>query len=210
MMGHTMNNAISEKIKNRYLLDILARRDKHMDRVASYTEILLRELDARGCQEIDTLHIPSMIIAARLHDVGKLMVDEKVIYSPNKLTYDELAEIRSHTVDGANFLKELFSGDYDLVLRDYAVNAALFHHERWDGQGYPYGLSGTGIPFIARVVAVADVYDALRESRVYKGALPHLRVAAMILQDTGKAFDPQITEAFQSQSTALERLSYEL
>ncbi len=210
MMGHTMNNAISEKKKNRYLLDILARRDKHMDRVASYTEILLRELDARDCQEIETLHIQAMIIAARLHDVGKMMVDEKLLYNPNNLTYDERAEIRSHPIDGANFLKELFSKDDDLVLRDYAINAALFHHERWDGQGYPYGLAGTDIPFIARVVAVADVYDALREPRVYKEALPHLRVAAMIIQDAGKAFDPQVTEAFQAQNTAIERLLHEL
>lgn len=205
-----MRGIIPEKIKNKYLLDILARRDKHMDRVAAYTELLLRELAASGCQEIEPLHIPAMIIAARLHDVGKLMVDEKIIYSPNKLTYDELAEIRSHPIDGANLLRELFSEDDDLILRDYAVNAALFHHERWDGQGYPCGLAGTDIPFIARVVAVADVYDALREPRVYKDALPHLRVTTMIIQDVSKAFDPQVTAAFYAQNATFERLSHEL
>lgn len=205
-----MRGIISEKIKNKYLLDILTRRDKHMDRVSSYTEILLRELGASGCQEMDIFHIPVMIIAARLHDVGKLMADEKLIYSPNKLTCDELAEIRSHPIDGAEFLEELFFGNEDLVLRDYAINAALYHHERWDGQGYPLGLSGTAIPFIARVVAVADVYDALRVHRVYKEAFSHLRAAAIILQDAGKAFDPQVTAAFQAQNIAIERLSNEL
>ena len=191
-----MKGTIPERIKNKYLLDILARRDKHMDRVASYTEILLRELDARGCQEIDTLHILSMIIAARLHDVGKLMVDEKVIYSPNKLTYDELAEIRSHTVDGANFLKELFSGDYDLVLRDYAVNAALFHHERWDGTGYPRGLAGTDIPLAARVFTVVDVWDALCSDRPYRKAWPDQAVHDYLAQQSGKQFDPEVVSVF--------------
>lgn len=205
-----MRGIIPEKIKNKYLLDILARRDNHVDRVASYAEILLRELEASGCKEIDSLHIPAMVIAARLHDVGKLMVDMRLIYSPNKLSFSELAEIRSHPIAGAKFLEELFSGDHDLILRDYAISAALFHHERWDGQGYPYGLSGTDIPFIARVVAVADVYDALREPRVYKEAFSHILTSTMILQDIGKAFDPQVIAAFQAQNAAIEKLSCEL
>ena len=204
-----MRGTIPEKIKNKYLLDILSRRDKHMDRVSCYTEILLRELDKRGCEEIDSLHIPAMIMAARLHDVGKLMVDEKLIYNPNKLTFEELTEVRNHPAAGAQFLQELFSQDDDFVLKSYAINAALFHHERWDGQGYPHGLTGTDIPFIARVVAVADVYDALRVQRVYKEAFSHLHTTAMILQDAGKAFDPQVTAAFRTQNTEIERLSNE-
>jgi response regulator RpfG family c-di-GMP phosphodiesterase len=142
--------------------------------------------------------------AGRLHDLGKIGVPESVLGKSGPLTDEEWAVMRLHPLTGAQILAPLeFFGDGMLIVRH--------HHERFDGSGYPAGLVGEQIPLAGRIVALADVYDALTSRRVYKSALHHEVVRSMILEETGAHFDPAIVEAFlacEAQFTAIrERFS---
>ncbi len=129
--------------------------------------------------------------AAPLHDVGKLAIPDRILLKPGKLDSDELEVMRTHAELG----QRLLSGSNSPVLRMAAVIAAT-HHERWDGRGYPGGLSGEAIPLVGRIVAVADVFDALTHARPYKAAWPLSRAIAEIKRGSGSQFDPRIVAAF--------------
>jgi putative two-component system response regulator len=129
--------------------------------------------------------------AAPLHDIGKIAIPDSVLLKPGKLTDEEFATMREHTTIGA----EILSGSKSPLLR-MAEEIALTHHERWDGQGYPRGLSGEEIPLTARIVAVADVFDALTHERPYKEAWPVNEAVAEILHQARRHFDPEVVEVF--------------
>jgi HD-GYP domain-containing protein (c-di-GMP phosphodiesterase class II) len=157
-----------------------------VDHAARVTDLALRlagELDAGA------LLLRRLVIATPLHDIGKLEVDPAILAKPGPLDDDEFAAIRCHPVAGTRILEGIQS------LRA-ALATVLHHHERWDGGGYPHGLSGTGIPEEARIVAVADAYDAMISDRPYRDRVGHADAVAEIERCAGSQFDPRIAEAF--------------
>jgi putative two-component system response regulator len=129
--------------------------------------------------------------AAPLHDIGKIGIPDGILLKPGRLGPDEFERIKAHTAIGA----EILSGSASAVLR-LAERIAVSHHERWDGRGYPRGLAGEEIPIAGRIVAVADVFDALTHARPYKEPWPIERAVAEILAQSGRQFDPRVVEAF--------------
>jgi len=131
-----------------------------------------------------------IFLAAQLHDTGKIGLPDSILLKPGRLTAEEIEAMRRHTVMGGEVLRD---GTSDLVVMAHDI--ALYHHERWDGTGYPYGLAGETIPLPARIVAVADVLDALRSERPYKRAWDATRALEEITRLSGSAFDPRCVDA---------------
>jgi response regulator RpfG family c-di-GMP phosphodiesterase len=156
----------------------------HILRVASYSALISEEigLSSEFCEKL-RLYAP-------LHDVGKVGVPDKILKKKGKLTPEEFEEMKKHTLYGYELLQ---AARADQV----ACNIALSHHERWDGSGYPKGLEGKSIPIEARIVSVADVFDALATNRYYKPALPAQEAIAMILAELRPLFDPAILDVMQ-------------
>ena len=173
---------------SRLMIDILAhivefRNNEcgmHVVHVQSYTEILLRELsNITDKYDLDEEKISLITKTAALHDVGKICIPDEILNKPGRLTDEEFKIMKSHSAVGSQMLAELpFHKDEPLVKMAYAI--ARWHHERWDGRGYPDGLSGDDIPISAQVVALADVYDALTADRCYKKAFSHATALEMI------------------------------
>jgi putative two-component system response regulator len=137
--------------------------------------------------------------AAPLHDVGKIGIADAILLKPGKLTDEEFAIMKQHTTIGGKIL----SGSSSPWLQ-LAEEIALTHHERWDGQGYPCGLKGEAISLVGRIVAIADVFDALTHERPYKKAWPIAEAMAEIEHQSGKQFDPCVVAAFLSPSTGFD------
>lgn len=159
---------------------------EHTERVGRVAALLAGQL---GLSEAD---IATLRHAAPLHDVGKLGISDTILLKPGRLTAREFEQMKRHTVDGARIL----TGSSSDVL-EVAEQIALGHHERWDGSGYPSGLAGEAIPLCARIVAVADVFDALTHTRPYKDAWPVAEAAAEIHDHGGTQFDPAVVGAFE-------------
>ena len=182
------------------LLKALEERDPytagHGDRVALYSEIIGERLG------IDGKRLEDLKIAARLHDVGKIGVRDKVLNKPGKLTLDEFEEIKRHTLKGAEILKEVPSFKRIIPWIKY-------HHEHWDGSGYPEGLKGKRIPLEARIIEVADVYDALVTQRAYREAFEPKEALKIMKTESGKAFDPVVVAAFLDVISKIEKARVE-
>lgn len=147
-------------------------------------------------------------LASSLHDIGKIGVDEKILNKPGKLTKEEFEIMKTHTVIGAEMLEQL--GIYqDEPLVKIAHQICRWHHERYDGKGYPDGLVGDEIPISAQVVSVADVYDALASERVYKKAVPNEKVLEMILHGECGQFNPILIECLQEISSRIRSECYD-
>ncbi len=154
----------------------------HSNRVAQYTQMLAEEM---GLSEDETMRIMRI---ATLHDVGKIGVPDAVLNKPGKLTDEEFDLIKSHTVRGSDILGKVNS------MPDLSIGAR-WHHERYDGRGYPDGLAGEAIPLEARIICVADCYDAMTSDRVYREHLPQDVVRQEIVNGKGTQFDPEVAEA---------------
>jgi len=169
---------------------------EHTLRVARYSRVIAEQLglSPRLCRDI--------YLAAPLHDVGKVAIPDRILLKPGRLDADEMAVIRTHTGIGARIL-----ADSHCELIQIGAEIAAAHHERWDGSGYPKGLSGADIPIEARVVAVADVFDALTTKRPYKEAMP-LHEARRYLEDKkGIEFDPSCVDAFLARWDEVEAIA---
>lgn len=172
---------------------------KHLDRVTRFCLMLAEELrhhdDYRD--EIDEEFLYELERAVPLHDIGKVAVPDEILLFPGKLSDEQMAIMRTHTIAGASTIQALIERTPGVGFLRMATKIARYHHEWWDGTGYPTGLSGRDIPLPARITAVADVYDALTTRRVYKEAFSHETSAAIILEGSGTQFDPDIVDAFR-------------
>jgi putative two-component system response regulator len=177
----------------------------HVERVCAYAAILSAKLTThrRFRGTVDAGFVRRIGSAAALHDVGKASVPYAVLCKPAALDDWEATLVRQHTTLGAESLGRSLAGHPDAAFREMAVEIALTHHERWDGTGYPRGLAGEAIPASGRIVAVADVYDALTSKRAYKAAFPHDLARSVLLRDRGSHFDPAVVDAFVAAEGAI-------
>ncbi|MEA3369966.1 MAG: response regulator [Campylobacterota bacterium] len=172
----------------------------HVKRIEQYTQriVSLLPISKDNPQE----HVASIPFASILHDIGKLMIPKEILTKPAPLTDNETVIIKTHAKLGGEVLKKAnvsFKGIFnkDSYLKT-ASDIAMYHHEKWDGTGYPDGLKGSAIPKSARVVAIVDVYDALRSKRVYKDGFTHDRAVEIISNEREKSFDPELIDIFLS------------
>ncbi|MEM1072365.1 MAG: HD domain-containing phosphohydrolase [Planctomycetota bacterium] len=175
---------------------------QHVLRISEYTVVLARHLQGQF-DEIDEQWIERLRLASMLHDIGKVGVPDAVLRKPGKLTDNEFKVIKSHPSFGADTLIKVHHEVANDPLVQMSVEIALFHHEKWDGNGYPTGIAGEQIPLSARITAVADVFDALMSPRVYKPAMPIEKVRSIIAESSGTHFDPVIVEAFNAVESQL-------
>jgi putative two-component system response regulator len=170
---------------------------RHVHRMSSYCELLARRI---GYSPEDAERVR---LASQLHDVGKVAVPDGVLLKPGRLTPEEFEIVKRHTDAG---YKMLMGSDSEVVQLGALI--AYTHHERWDGSGYPRGLTGEAIPREGRIAAVADVFDALTSDRVYRAALP-LKSAVKMMQDgRGRHFDPEILDAFFDARAEVEEIRH--
>ena len=145
-----------------------------------------------------------MIQAAPMHDLGKIAVDDAVLRKPGKFTDEEYAKMKKHAAEGARIVDQILEGTDNESFHRVAVNVAHYHHERWDGSGYPEGLKGEEIPIEALIMAVADVYDALVSKRVYKDKFSFDDADKIMMESMGKHFDKRLERYYVSAKPKLE------
>lgn len=172
--------------------------DKHIERVGSICKFLAYKLSnvSEYSDYITGEYIENIFKSSQLHDIGKVGIPDKVLLKPGKLTAEEFDIMKTHTTIGANTLREVQGKYPNNNFLDMGINIANYHHEKWDGTGYPKGLIGEDIPLSARIMSFADVYDALREKRVYKEAYSHNESIELIQKEVGTHFDPSICKVF--------------
>lgn len=203
-LTNLLSQQYNERVKNsRMLIDIMAgvmelrngESGRHVTNIEKLTELLLGCLVRRsGAISLDNEERSTIALASALHDIGKMSIDDAILNKPGRLTPEEFEIMKTHTTIGADMLRELGSHHAGNALMEYAYQIARWHHERWDGKGYPDGLKGDEIPIAAQVVSVADVYDALTSVRVYKDAIPHEEAIKMILDGKCGTFNPLLLD----------------
>lgn len=199
-----LSQQYNERVKNsRMLIDIMAgvmelrngESGRHVTNIEKLTELLLGCLVHRSDSiSLDNEERSTIALASALHDIGKMSIDDAILNKPGRLTSEEFEIMKTHTTIGADMLHELGRHHAGNALMEYAYQIARWHHERWDGKGYPDGLKGDDIPIAAQVVSVADVYDALTSVRVYKDAIPHEEAIQMILDGKCGTFNPLLLD----------------
>lgn len=184
------------------MADMVESRDSdtgaHVQKTSAYVKIIVEGLKKKGYypQKITSKFISDVVRSAPLHDVGKINISDSVLNKPGKLTDEEFAIMKTHTTAGKEILEKVISTVQGESYLKEARNMAAYHHERWDGKGYPEGLHGEVIPLSARIMAVADVFDALASPRVYKPAFPLEKALAILQEGSGTQFDPKCVEVF--------------
>ncbi|MBR5943966.1 MAG: HD domain-containing protein, partial [Lachnospiraceae bacterium] len=194
-----------EKMQNGLILvlaDMVENRDKntgdHVKKTAAYTKMILREMKKKGIYPdiVNDKYVENVTNSTPLHDVGKIKVSDLILNKPGKLTDEEFEIMKTHTTSGEQIIENAMKivPDSDYLIE--AKNIATYHHEKWDGTGYPKGLKGEEIPLSARVMAVADVFDALVSKRSYKEPFPFEKAVDIIKEGSGKHFDPTVVQVF--------------
>jgi putative two-component system response regulator len=191
----TLDNALQG------LANVIEHRDlesgEHVKRTQEFVRALAHYLiDSNSvyAEDLKKLEPGTIVKAMALHDVGKIAIPDRVLLKPGRLTEDEFAIMKTHTTSGKEIIGELGDTNSSLYLK-HCEDICYGHHERFDGRGYPQGLSGTVIPLAARLASLADVYDALVCARVYKPAMPYSEAIAIIREGRGTQFDPIVTDA---------------
>lgn len=198
---------------------------KHILRTQAYVKALAQKLQShpRFSSELDELHLSRIVKASPLHDIGKVGIPDHILLKPGKLTIEEWEIMKNHCRIGGNVIRHAIDkakvstkeADFEtspesLVFLEVAYDIATSHHERWDGTGYPDGLAGQAIPLSARLMALADVFDAMTTPRVYKKPWSTDEAAQLISEQKGKQFDPDIVEAFESIRETFENIQQAL
>ena len=193
-----MQNGVIE-----HLADIIESRDietgEHIKRTKKYVTILVNRMknDDRYKEYLTPKMCEYIINAAPLHDIGKIAVSDLILCKPGKLTDEEFEKMKIHTVKGGEIIKNILNELGDKEFLEIAYQVAISHHEKWNGKGYPYGIKEEEIPLPGRIMAVADVFDALVAKRVYKEPMPIDKAIDIIIGDSGTHFDPNIVSVFQ-------------
>lgn len=181
---------------------------EHVRRTTAYVRLLAEALKERGCytDELTPDFLNNLYKAAPLHDIGKISVPDAVLQKPSRLTQEEFEQIKKHTICGGQTIRETFGqvGNEDYMRISY--NVARSHHEKWNGKGYPDNLSETQIPLCARIMSIADVFDAISEKRCYRDAMPLDECFAIIQGGSGTDFEPVLVEAFLSKRSEIEKI----
>jgi len=184
------------------LADVIEGRDSntggHIDRTSAYMKILIEAMLERGVygDEMQGWDLDLVVSSARLHDLGKISIPDSILNKPGKLTDEEFLVIKTHPEAGMRIIDQMMDRTKDADFLHNAKQFVAYHHEKWDGSGYPYGLAGTNIPFQGRIMAVIDVYDALVSDRPYKKSFSHEKAVDIIVSDSGTHFDPLIVDIF--------------
>ncbi|MCM1045986.1 MAG: response regulator [Candidatus Gastranaerophilales bacterium] len=172
---------------------------KHVKNTQMYVEMIVNELHRQGlyADQLTPEYMENVCKAAPLHDVGKIKVPDAVLQKPGKLTPEEFETMKLHTTYSRKIIKTIIGDVEDASYVQIVEDIAMYHHERWDGTGYPTGLAGDDIPLAARIMSVADVFDALYEERVYKPPIrPIERIMQIMIEGRGTQFDPVIIDVF--------------
>jgi putative two-component system response regulator len=182
----------------------------HLDRIREYCRILAVELAGwdKYREEIDGEFIHLLYLTSPLHDIGKVGIPDSILLKPGPLTREEFEVMKRHTTIGGETLRAVTLAHPEARYLSMARDIALTHHERFNGSGYPLGMSGTDIPLCGRITALADVYDALTTRRVYKDKMTHEEARAVIIAGSGAHFDPDIVQAFVEREQEMVRVGH--
>ena len=180
----------------------------HLERIREYTKVIINELRKHPeyKEYITDEYVEDLYHSSILHDIGKVGVPDAILLKPGKLTTEEFEIIKQHAVLGGKAISDIDKQFENQSFLTIAKELTYYHHERWDGKGYPNGLKEQQIPLSARVVSFADVYDALTSKRCYKDAFGHEEAKSIILEERGKAFDPDIVDVFLKYDTEFYRI----
>lgn len=176
----------------------------HIRRTSDVVKILIDEIKKDNELELSDEFCRNIIKAAPMHDLGKIAVDDAILRKPGRFTDEEFEKMKCHAAEGARIVHTILEGTDDIDFHIIAENVAHYHHERWDGSGYPEGLKGEEIPIEARIMAIADVYDALVSKRVYKESMSFDKADAIIREGMGKHFDKRLEPYYIRARTRLE------
>ncbi|MCR5640299.1 MAG: HD domain-containing protein [Lachnospiraceae bacterium] len=215
--NETLNTEVFEKTENIRaiqekivlgLANMIENRDNntggHVKRTSDVIKILVKEIQKQGIYEISDTYAKDIVRAAPMHDLGKISIENSILLKPGKLTDEEYAVMKTHAAKSGEIVKIILQDVEEEHFVKVAYNVARYHHERWDGRGYPEGLVGDMIPLEARIMAVADVYDALVSARCYKGAGNYEDVANTMMDNMGNQFDPKLLPVFIGCRSELE------
>ena len=195
------------------LANLIENRDletgEHVARTSAYVKLLsgFAKEDGIYADQLSDGYTNMIVRLAPLHDVGKIVVSDTILRKPGRLTDEEYNERKKHASAGGKVVHEILDGIADEPTMKFASDIATCHHERWDGKGYPEGLSGTDIPLAARIMAVADVYDALVSERCYKKPMTHEEACRIIEEGAGTQFDPELAKVFIDHNEAFREIS---
>jgi putative two-component system response regulator len=183
----------------------------HTNRTRLYLQVLAGGLVREGlyADVIAQWDLDSFLRSSQLHDVGKIGISDLLLNKPGKLTPEEYEMIKMHVPVGKHIIEKIMRGIEEDAFLHYALLITEYHHEKWDGSGYPKGLEGGDIPLEGRLMALADVYDALISVRPYKKALPHEVAYNLIMNGAGSHFDPVLTDVFQKVAGEFARVAWE-
>ena len=203
--SHEKNATIARMQENLILVlaDMVESRDQftgdHVKNTSEYTRIIMEQLKREGIytDQLTDEFINNVYHSAPLHDIGKIRVSDTILNKPGKLTDEEFETMKLHMVYGRDVIENAKKATPDVAYLNEAQNLALYHHEKWNGKGYPRGLSGEEIPLSARIMAVADVFDALVSKRSYKDPFPFEKAMDIIREGAGNHFDPYVAGAFE-------------
>lgn len=180
----------------------------HVNRSCKYVEILACELKSKGLYKniLTNEYLENLIKAAPMHDIGKISIPDDILQKPGRLTTIEYDVMKQHAIKGGEIIKRTFNQLDDKNYLDVAYNITMYHHEKWNGTGYPSGLKGNDIPLCARIMAIADVFDAVSEKRCYRDAMPIDECFNVIENGRGTDFEPLLVDVFLSLRNELEEV----
>ena len=181
----------------------------HVNRTQKYLQALVEQLIKDGvyADELILWNMDIILPSAQLHDLGKISISDTILNKPGRLTEEEFSIMKTHTKRGVEAIERMERFGYFADFLKYAKSFAEAHHEKWDGSGYPYGLNGLNIPLEGRIMAIADVYDALISARPYKKAFPTEEAVRIIVEGDGTHFDPALIKIFKKLSGEFAAIS---
>lgn len=184
---------------------------EHLERVREYCRLLSEDLRVSSGygEHITEEFIACIQHASPLHDIGKVAIPDNILLKPGRLTPEEFEVMKTHASIGGENLQMVYNNHPGNAFVGMGIEIALYHHERWDGKGYPDGLIGKNIPLSARIMSIADVYDALRSDRCYRKGMIHDEAMNIILEGNGTQFDPEIVKSFMSIEQHLQAIKYD-